>query len=359
MKIALNIGKYAFFIKTEGSIMVFSHISSGELAVFAFFALFFLVFLSAFFLFKTLFMVKQAEVVIIERLGKFHRILQPGLHILVPFIDTPREVLWSFLVPDDRGRFPVRVTRVFNRIDLRESVYDFPKQSVITKDNVMMEISALLYYQITDPQLAVYGVINLPEAIEKLTQTTLRNVIGSLDLDESLVSRDKINEKLQHILDDATHKWGVKINRVELQEVNPPEDIRQAMEKQMRAERDRRARILEAEGMKQALITEAQGIQESTVLKAQGDAQSQVIAAQGEAEARLKLAQADANSIKLIAKELPSSDPLAYLVAMNYIKSLQEITKGKNDKLVVVPYETGSLMGSLAAIKKLFEQQKT
>ncbi|HEX2978344.1 MAG TPA: SPFH domain-containing protein [Candidatus Babeliales bacterium] len=337
--------------------MVLKHFMSGEIAVFGFLILIFSIIGLAFFLFKTLFLVKQAEVVIVERLGKFHKILGPGMHILIPFIDEPREVLWSFLVPDDRGRFPVRITRVFTRIDLRESVYDFPKQSVITKDNVMMEISALLYYQITDPELAVYGVMNLPEAIEKLTQTTLRNLVGSLDLDESLVSRDKINEKLQHILDDATHKWGVKINRVELQEVNPPEDIRQAMEKQMRAERDRRARILEAEGMKQALITEAEGIQESTILKATGDAQSAVIAAQGEAEARLKLMNADVQSVQLIAAQLPQSDPLAYLIAMNYIKSLQELTKGKNDKLVVVPYEASSLMGSFASIKTLFEQR--
>ncbi len=204
-------------------------------------------FVLAYFLFYSIYLVRQAEVIIIERFGKFDRILGPGLHFIVPFIETTRKVLRTFIVPEDNVKRYYCFSKMLDRIDIREAVYDFPKQNVITKDNVTMEINALLYYQITDPKAAVYEVFNLSEAIEKLTQTTLRNVIGSLDLDESLVSRDAINERLRVILDEATDKWGVKINRVELQEVNPPRDIRQAMEKQMRAERDRRAVILEAE----------------------------------------------------------------------------------------------------------------
>ncbi|MBT4594498.1 paraslipin, partial [bacterium] len=184
---------------------------------------------------KATYKVNQAEAIIIERLGRFHSILKPGLHFIIPFIDSPRSTPWTFLKQDPYSRRYVRITKFVDRIELRESVYDFPKQNVITRDNVTMEINALLYYQITDPQRAIYEVNNLPEAIEKLTQTTLRNVIGSMDLDESLVSRDQINETLRVKLDDATDKWGVKVNRVELQEVSPPADIRLAMEKQMKA----------------------------------------------------------------------------------------------------------------------------
>lgn len=307
------------------------------------------------FLFKAAYLVQQAEVMVIERLGRFDRILRPGLHMIMPFIELPRQVIWSYTLSD--GKRYHRYTKAFDRIDLREAVYDFPKQHVITKDNVTMEINALLYYQITDPKAAVYEVANLSEAIEKLTQTTLRNVIGSMDLDETLVSRDRINEKLRIILDEATDKWGVKVNRVELQEINPPEDIRQAMEKQMRAERDRRARILEAEGFKRAAILEAEGIQESSILKAKGAAESNIIQAEGEAQARLKTAQAEAKAIEMIHAAQPEGDALPYMIAMQYIKSLPEMTKGKDDKLVVVPYEATSLVGSLSTIKKLFEKE--
>ncbi len=298
-------------------------------------------------LLKSIVLVRQAEAVIIERLGRYDRIIGPGIHIVVPFFERARSATWSFVKADVESKRYYRSTQTIDRIDLREAVYDFPKQNVITKDNVTMEINALLYYQITDPRAAVYEVSNLPEAIEKLTQTTLRNVIGSMDLDSSLVSRDEINEKLRLILDEATDKWGVKVNRVELQEVNPPADIRHAMEKQMRAERDRRAVILEAEGMKRAAILEAEGVQ-----------QAQVLRAQGEAEARMKLADAQAESIKLIQKASPSGDPLPYLIAMEYMKVLPEMTKGKDDKMILMPYEATSLVGSIATIKKLFENQQ-
>ncbi len=297
------------------------------------------------------YLVNQAEVIIIERVGRMHRVLHPGLHFVLPLIDNPRAVHWTYLREYDGKYEPVQKTTY--RIDLREAVYDFPKQNVITRDNVTMQINAVLYYRIFDPKLAVYQVEDLPEAIEKLTQTTLRNVIGSMDLDETLVSRDAINEKLRVILDEATDHWGVKVHRVELQEVAPPHDIRQAMEKQMRAERDRRAAILEAEGKKRAAILEAEGQQEAQVLNARGEAEAKKLRAEGEADARLKLAQAEAEAIAKIRKVSPNDNSLSYLVAMQYIKTLPELTKGKHDKLVVVPYEATALMGSLSGIKKI------
>jgi regulator of protease activity HflC (stomatin/prohibitin superfamily) len=305
----------------------------------AVFSLFLIILLS-----MSVYLVKQAEVILIERLGKYHRTLSPGLHLVIPFVDKPRSVVWTMVQQSDSARY-YRYSQTFNRIDLRESVYDFPKQNVITKDNVTMEINALLYYQITDPKAAVYEVNNLPLAIEKLTQTTLRNVIGSMDLDSSLVSRDEINERLRVILDEATDKWGVKVNRVELQEVNPPADIRHAMEKQMRAEREKRETILQSEGKKRAAILEAEGVQQARILEAQG-----------QSEARLLVTQAEAKAIQMITQALPQHDPAAYLVAMEYIKMMPELAKGKDNKLIVLPYEATGVMGSLAGIKKLMQE---
>ncbi len=317
-----------------------------------FFAVLFLCF--SIFLVNSIYLVQQASVIIIERFGRFDRILTPGIHLVVPFVDAPRQALWSDVAPIDNKRY-YRSSRVVTRIDLRESVYDFPKQNVITRDNVTMEINALLYYQITDPKAALYEVANLPEAIEKLTQTTLRNVIGSMDLDATLGSRDVINEKLRLILDEAADKWGVKVNRVEVQEINPPADIRQAMEKQMRAERDRRAIILESEGLKSAAILQAEGEREANILRAQGHAESRIINAEGEAQARLKIQEAEAKAIEMIQQSVPQGDPLPYLIAMQYIKALPEMTKDKEDKMIIVPYEASSLIGSLASVKKIFE----
>lgn len=302
-------------------------------------------------------MVQQAEAIVVERLGKFDRVISAGLHIIIPFLESKRSVMWTYILVGNDKKYH-RYSKSFTRIDLRESVYDFPKQNVITRDNVTMEINALLYYQITDIKAAIYEVSNLPEAIEKITQTTLRNVIGSMDLDETLVSRDQINTKLRLILDEATDKWGVKVNRVELQEVNPPHDIRIAMEKQMRAERDRRAVILEAEGAKSAEILRAEGDRESQILVAQGLAESKIIAAESEAQARLKMAQAESQALEMIQKSMPGADPAQYLIALKYIQSLPELTKGKNDKLVIVPYEASALVGSLASIKQIFESVK-
>lgn len=300
-------------------------------------------------------LVQQAEVVVIERLGRYHTTLTPGFHFIIPFIDVPRTVTWTFFREVDGKRF-YRFTKTTHRIDLRETVYDFPRQGVITRDNVTMEINAILYYHVTNPRAAIYEVADLSEAIEKLTQTTLRNVIGSMDLDETLVSRDHINARLRVILDEASEKWGVRVNRVELQEVTPPADIRHAMEKQMRAERDRRAIILEAEGAKQAAILRAEGERESQVLEARGDAESKLLRAQGDAEARLMQARAEAETLERIRAALPSADPVQYLLALEYLKTLPKMAEGKNDKLVVLPYEATATMGSLSAIKKLFEQ---
>lgn len=305
----------------------------------------FLVFFLILTLYKATYLVQQAEVILIERFGKYRTTLTSGLHFIVPFIDQPRKTIWTLAKEVPATGRTYRYTEVIEKIDLRESIYDFPKQNVITKDNVTMEINALLYYQITDPKCAIYEVSNLPQAIEKLTQTTLRNIIGSMDLDETLTSRDMINEKLRVILDDATDKWGVKVNRVELQEVNPPADIRIAMEKQMKAERDRRAHILEAEGKKRAQILEAEGIKESNIMKAEGEAQ-----------AKLTLAKAEADAIKVI-QDTTDGNAMPYLIAMNYMKVLPEITKDKEGKMILLPYESSQLLGSLSTIKEIFNKE--
>ena len=196
--------------------------------------------------------IRQSETKIIERLGRYHSTLSSGINIIWPILDRPRKVYVRQTVRGLRG--DVTIVKMSDVIDLREQVYDFPEQSVITKDNVTTRINALLYFQITDPFKSVYEIDNLPNATEKLTQTTLRNIIGELELDETLTSRDTINQKLRSVLDDATNKWGVKINRVELQDITPPETVRDAMEQQMKAERERRAKILKAEGEKASMI---------------------------------------------------------------------------------------------------------
>jgi len=306
---------------------------------------------------KSIYLVQQAEVVIIERFGKYHRILYPGLHIVLPFIDEPRTSHWVFVQEVDKRRYH-RIPRAVTRIDIRETVYDFPKQNVITKDNVTMDISAMLYYQITNPRAAVYEVANLPEAIERLTHSTLRNLIGELDLDETLTSRDKINHRLRSILDEATEKWGVKVNRVELQEVTPPDDIRHAMEKQMRAERERRAVIKEAEGIKAAAILEAEGRQQAQVLAAEGAAQANIIAANAEAQARFTIATAEAKALEAVRAAIPQGDATQYLIALQYVRALSKMTEGKDNKLVIVPYEAVGLAGAMSCIQELMVRQQ-
>jgi len=303
--------------------------------------------------------VKQAETMVIERLGKYNRTLKSGINIIWPIFDKPREVDWKFIHEDLEGKPIIRKQKV-KRIDLRETVYDFPRQNVITKDNVVIEINALLYFQITDPIKSVYEISNLPDAIEKLTQTTLRSVIGELDLDETLASRDTINNKLKAILDEATDKWGVKVNRVELQDIDPPKDIKEAMEKQMRAERDKRAAILEAEGQKKSKILEAEGIRVSEINKAEGNKRGTILIAEGVAEARIKVAQAEAEAITKITGSISASkgDPANYLIAVRYIEALKEMVSGKENKVVYLPYEATGILSSIGGIKEMLEGTK-
>lgn len=298
--------------------------------------------------------VKQQETMIIERLGTYNRTLTDGMNIIVPVMDRPRPIFWRYKKTDISGIEYV-VTAERTTIDLREQVFDFAKQNVITKDNVTIEIDAMLYFQITNTQAAVYEIANLPDAIEKLCKTSLRNVVGKLDLDECLTSRDKINSELGQVMDDATDKWGVKVNRVELKDITPPHDIQQAMEKQMRAERDRRAAILTAEGERESAILEAEGIRESQIKRAEGERQAAILEADGEAQARIKVAEAERNAIHLVQEGLQgsSSDPAQYLVAVRYLESLKEMTSGKDNKVVYVPYEATGVLGSLGGIKDL------
>ncbi len=294
---------------------------------------------------KGLIVVRQAEVVLIERLGKYYNTLHSGLHLVVPIFDRPRPIHWRYNRADYRGNIIV-AQRIEKRIDLRETVYDFPRQNVITSDNVSININALLYFQITDPYKAVYEIGNLPEAIEKLTQTTLRNVIGELELDKTLISRDTINTKLRDILDDATDKWGVKINRVELQDILPPDEIKTAMEKQMRAERDKRAKILQAEGERDYQIRVADGEKQAKIARAEGEAQS-----------KLLVADAERKAIQLIAEAVreTATDPAQYQIALKYVAAFHDIVK-QGDKTVVVPYESTALLGSLKTMEGIFKK---
>ena len=308
------------------------------------------------FILKGVIIVQQAEVVIVEQLGRYKRTLESGLNFIIPIVEAPRGVAWKVTQRGLDGQ-SYSYIKERTKIDLRESVYDFPRQTVITKDNVSISINALLYFQIVDAKSAVYEIQNLPEAIEKLTQTTLRNLVGQLDLDETLVSRDKINVELRSILDEATNKWGVKVNRVELQDIIPPVDIQTAMEKQMKAERDRRAAILEAEGLKKSAILQAEGEKESQINKAQGQKQAEILRAQGFAQARLIEADAEKEAIRRITEAFNNQgQPDKYLIAMKYLESLSDIAKGQNNKFVYMPYEATGILSSIDGIKQMLQK---
>ncbi len=298
--------------------------------------------------------VQQSETLVVERLGKYHRTLQSGINFILPIIDRARPIYSRYEYNMGNGVTRV-ITRLSNKIDLREQVYDFPKQSVITKDNVTTTINALLYFQIVDPMKAIYEIDNLPNAIEKLTQTTLRNVIGELELDETLTSRDTINSKLRAVLDDATNKWGVKVNRVELQDITPPESVRRSMEQQMQAERERRAKVLEARGQKEAMILQSEGEKESQINQAEAERQTQILKAQGEADARVLQATAEAEAIRKVAEAIASTktDPATYMLVNRYIETLKEMAAGQDSKLVYLPYESSNLMSALGAMTDL------
>ena len=291
--------------------------------------------------------IPQSETRIIERLGRYHATLKPGVNIIIPFIDRAKDIVAMV-----RGRYVYT-----NNIDLREQVYDVPKQNVITKDNVQTEINALLYFQIVDPFKAVYEINNLPNAIEKLTQTTLRNIIGELELDETLTSRDTINTKLRVVLDDATNKWGIKVNRVELQDITPPESVLNAMEKQMQAERNKRATILTSEGKKASDILQSEGEKMATINRAEAEKQQAILKAEGEAQARIRKAEAEAIAIQKITEAVgKSTNPANYLLAQKYIMMLQQVAEGDKTKTVYLPYEATNLMGSIGGIKDLFKE---
>lgn len=290
--------------------------------------------------------IPQSETRIIERLGRYYATLQPGINIIIPFIDRAKEI-----VALRSGRYTYTTV-----IDLREQVYDFDRQNVITKDNIQMQINALLYFQIVDPFKAVYEINNLPNAIEKLTQTTLRNIIGEMELDQTLTSRDTINTKLRSVLDDATNKWGIKVNRVELQDITPPESVLQAMEKQMQAERNKRATIFTSEGEKQAAILQSEGEKTSTINRAEADKEQAILIAEGQAQARIRVAEAEAVAIQRITDAVgKSTNPANYLIAQKYIQMMADLAKNENQKTVYLPYEATGMMGSIGGIKEMFK----
>ena len=293
--------------------------------------------------------ISQSETMIIERLGRYHRTLNAGINVILPIVERGKDTCTR------RGDGRIVMN---SKIDLREQVFDFDKQSVITKDNVMTEINALLYFQIVDPVKSVYEIQNLPMAIEKLTQTTLRNVVGELELDETLTSRDTINSKLRAVLDDATNKWGVKVNRVELQDITPPQSIRIAMEKQMQAERDRRAEILKAEGEKQSAILKSEGEKSAEINAAEAEKQARILTAEGQAKAQILQAEAEAEAIRKVTESVAAvkgADPVNYLLAIKYIDGLKEMAQGNDAKTVYIPYEATGVLGSLGTLMEMFK----
>ena len=286
--------------------------------------------------------VPQAYVYVVERLGAYHASWGTGLHIAVPIID-----------------------RVSKKVNLKELVADFPPQPVITKDNVTMQIDTVIYLQITDPKLYVYGVDNTIRAIENLTATTLRNIIGDLELDQTLTSRDIINTKMRMILDEATDPWGIKINRVELKNIMPPKEIQDSMEKQMKAERERREKILQAEGEKRSSILVAEGEKESMILRAEAEKEAAILRAdaekeamirkaEGEAQAILKVQQATAEGLKMLNEASPDKN----VIAIKSLEAFEKAADGKATK-IIIPSEIQSLAGLAAGLKEIVSEDKT
>ena len=263
-------------------------------------------------LFRSIRIIPQAYAGIVERLGKYHKTLNPGLNILVPFIDRLRPL-----------------------VDMREQVVSFPPQPVITEDNLVVSIDTVVFFQVTDARAATYEIANYLSAVEQLTTTTLRNVVGGLNLEEALTSRDNINNQLRVVLDESTGKWGIRVSRVELKAIDPPASIQDSMEKQMRAERDRRAQILTAEGTKQAAILQAEGSRQASILEAEGAAKAAVLRAQGEAEA-----------IQTVFGAIHAGDPDPKLLAYQYLQTLPKLAEGQSNKLWIIPSElTEALKG--------------
>ena len=293
---------------------------------------------------KTIRIVPQATVMLVERLGKFDKVATSGLNILVPFLDKPRAVYWTNTRP------------ALTSIDLREQYIDLPPQPVITRDNVTIHVDSVVYWQITDAIKAVYEINDLVGGIVQLTITGMRAVMGEMDLDHTLSQRDQINAKLRVILDEATDKWGVKVTRVDVKNINPPEDVRITMEKQMTAERNRRALVLQAEGDRQAAITRAEGEKQAAVTRAEGEKQSAILAAEGAAQARLRNAEAEMEALNRIAQAVPNGDPSQYLITVRYIESLRDMTRTNNSKVIFMPVETSAMLSSIGAIKEVLSQ---
>lgn len=287
-------------------------------------------FVLLFVIIRSIVIVSQGTTVIVQRLGKYHATLAAGIHLMVPVIDT-------------------KVTT----ISLKERVYDFPPQPVITKDNVTMQIDTVIYFQVTDPKAFTYGVERPLNAMESLTATTLRNLIGDLELDQTLTSRDRINHKMWETLEEATDPWGIKVNRVELKNIIPPRDLQEAMEKQMRAERQKREAILEAEGKKQAAILTAEGEKESSVLRAQAVKIKKITEAEGEAEAILKIFEAQAKGVELINKSKPD---VAFLTLRGF-EALEKVANGNATKLII-PSEIQNVTGLIASLKEVMTDDK-
>ena len=296
--------------------------------------LLFLLVIIALIAFKTIKIVKQSEVFIIERLGKFHNIADAGLTIIIPFMDQVRSV-----------------------VSLKQQTMDIPPQGVITQDNVTITIDTVVFYKITDPAKAVYEIQSLKQGIQYLAITTIRDIVGKMDLDETFSSRDTINDKLRLILDEATDQWGCKVDRVEIKDINPPADIRDAMEKQMNAERNKRALILQAEGERQSAITIAEGQKEAAILQADADRESRIRRATGEADAIKKVAEAKAKEIELVYGALKSAKPDDKIIQLKSLETLNEIAHGEANK-VFIPFDATSTLSSLGAIKEVMNDKK-
>jgi regulator of protease activity HflC (stomatin/prohibitin superfamily) len=297
--------------------------------------------------------VGQAEVMVIERLGRFHRLARSGFNILIPFIERPKAIDVRFFEADVGGQKRISA-RTTTRIDLREQVLNFPSQPVITKDNVTIDIDAVLYYRVSDPQKATYAVQNLPYALETLTRTTLRNIVGEMELDQTLASRDMINKRMRDVIEEAAVSWGVDVTRVELQAIEPPRDIQQSMELQMRAERERRAAVTNAEAGKRAAILESEGQREAQVRKAEGEKEAAILRAEGLAEARLAMANAEAEAIRQIAAALPEGQAAMYLLGLRYLEALPKLAEGKGTT-IFLPTEATGVMGAVGGLRELLK----
>jgi len=294
---------------------------------------------------KTIKIVPQSTVLLIERFGKFHRTALSGMNIIVPFFESARSVYWTNTRPG------------LTSIDLREQFIDLPAQSVITRDNVMINVDSVIYWQITDPIKSAYEIADLVGGIVQLTFTGMRSVIGKLDLDHTLSSRDQINSELRLILDEATDKWGVKVTRIDVKNITPPDDVRITMEKQMTAERNKRALILQAEGERQAAITRAEGEKQASITRSEGEKESAILQAEGAAQARFRSSQAEAQAIAQIAQTIGDPQQTAqYLITARYIESLRDMARTQNSKVIFMPMETSSMLSSIGAMKEVFAE---